>query len=208
MFMNRDRNVPKEVVLKRQEKKTLIVLSDSSTTVRVRLIGEGAAVKVIGILIGRNGETGLTAEVVHEAPGTVGEIVLRGVVFDGKAVVKGSVKILKGAPLSRDELREDLLLVGDKARGEAYPYLEIEENDVSAKHAATVGRIDREQLFYLLSRGVSGEQAQRMIIQGFLSSVIQDVPEEQGGKIRAAIQTALEGGGQKAVRIDLNMISN
>lgn len=183
-----------EIFLKEGEERTVVVLGGGK--LKVRLVGEGAKAKVLGVIIARGGGMSeLAVEIVHEAPKTKAEILLRGVVFDGaRADIRGWVRINKGATLAEDSLREDLLLVGEQAKGEAYPYLEIEENDVAAKHAATVGQIDKEQLFYLMSRGVDEAAAKELLVQGFFEPILEAIPVSNRDKIERELRKKLRGG--------------
>ncbi|KKT73469.1 MAG: hypothetical protein UW69_C0064G0014 [Microgenomates group bacterium GW2011_GWA2_44_7] len=152
---------------------------------KFRLTAEGADLTILGLMIAEgNQEQALTVEVIHEKPRTKAVIILKAVVFSkAKVNIKGSVKINKGAKMAEDFLREDVMLVGKEAKGEAYPYLEIEENEVIAKHAATVGRLNNEQLFYLMSRGLSLEESSLLLARGFLTEILERIPSEVGGKI-------------------------
>ena len=99
-----------------------------------------------------------------------GEVEVRAVVLaDGYLKLKGIIKISKGAELCEGFLRQKVLLVGENARAEAIPELEIECNEVKASHAASVGRIDQEQMFYLMSRGLSKNESEKLIIKAFLA---------------------------------------
>lgn len=182
----------KETIIKRGEKETVVVGSEA---IKISLVGEGAEVRVLGMLVGRGEELReMSVEVVHAAPKTKAEIILKGVVFDGAKInIRGSVIINKGARLAEDSLREDVLLVGEKARGETYPYLEIEENDVVAKHAATVGQIDREQLFYLMTRGVGKLDGENLLVKGFFEPLFESVSSAQRAKMLEMISTKRKG---------------
>jgi len=88
-----------------------------------------------------------------------------------QAKIIGTIKVLPGAEKTNSFLAERLLILSDKARAEAVPNLEIEADDVKCSHAATVGKIDEEQMFYLMSRGLPRAQAQDIIVEGFLQQV-------------------------------------
>lgn len=106
---------------------------------------------------------------VHISPETVSNISVRGVVRDSaKATVDGLVKIEKGAIKSDSNISAHILLLDKGARARADPKMEILNNDVSAKHSASVGEIDDEQIFYLMSRGMSEKEAKETIVEGFL----------------------------------------
>jgi len=108
----------------------------------------------------------------HRVANTFGRIVIKGVVANGARVtVDGMVKIGKEARKTDSFLEMRILLLDKKSSAVAEPKLEIENNDVRASHAATVGKIDDEQLFYLESRGVDIEEAKKLIVDGFLKEV-------------------------------------
>lgn len=108
-------------------------------------------------------------EIIHAAPHTKSRTNIKGVVDgDGQAFINGEVKVFPEAVGTEAFLEERILLVSPRARAEAVPNLEIETDDVKCSHAATVGKIDEEELFYLQSRGIPVNQAKNMIIDGFL----------------------------------------
>ena len=93
--------------------------------------------------------------------------------------VEGMIKIDKGANGVDDFLEMRLLLLDDKSQAVAEPKLEIETNEVKASHAATVGKIDEEQVFYLTSRGITGKEAERLIVDGFLNQVVDKIEDRK-----------------------------
>lgn len=108
-------------------------------------------------------------EIIHAAPHTTSRTNIKGVVDgDGQAFVNGTIKVLSEAVGTEAFLEERILLVSPQARAEAIPNLEIKTDDVKCSHAATVGKIDEEELFYLQSRGISNNEAKKMIVEGFL----------------------------------------
>lgn len=183
----------KGTVLGEKEKRTIVVICRKKASLKVKMMGEGSEVTVLGVAVGRGEDVlELGVEVTHLGVGSKAEIFLRGVVFDrAKVYIRGSVNINKGARLADDYLREDLLLVGEKAGGETYPYLEIEENDVTARHAATMGRVDDEQLFYLATRGLSRKDGEALLIDGFFEPLVEKVPQADRDTIRAEIREKL-----------------
>jgi Fe-S cluster assembly scaffold protein SufB len=108
-------------------------------------------------------------EIVHAAPNTTSRASIRGVVDDeAQADVSGVIKVLSQAKSTEAFLEERVLLLSPRARAVAVPNLEIETDQVSCSHAATVGNIDEEEIFYLQSRGLTDVQARKMIVDGFL----------------------------------------
>ena len=105
-----------------------------------------------------------------KAPKTQGKTLIKAVVMPGgKLNLKGIIKIDKGAELVEAFLRQSILLIGENSMATAVPELEIESNEVKASHAAAIGRVDEEQLFYLMSRGLSHDEAVKLIIKAFLT---------------------------------------
>jgi len=109
-------------------------------------------------------------EIIHAAPNTSSKTDIKGVV-DGsaQAFINGTIRVLPAAKGTEAFLEERILLVSENAKAEAIPNLEIETDEVHCSHAATVGKIDDEEIFYLQSRGIKLPQAKNMIAEGFLS---------------------------------------
>ena len=108
-------------------------------------------------------------EIIHAAPNTTSKTNVKGVVDgSGRAFVNGIIKVLPSAVGTEAFLEERILLVSENAKAEATPNLEIETDEVHCSHAATVGKIDEEEIFYLQSRGIKSDQAKKMIAEGFL----------------------------------------
>src|SRR5690606_4054885 len=106
-----------------------------------------------------------------------GQILQRGVLSDQTTAIFNAIgKIEHGATRSNAEQESRVLMLSRDARGDANPILLIDENDVTAGHAASVGRIDEMQLYYLRSRGITKEEAERLIIHGFLAPVVNELP--------------------------------
>src|SRR5699024_8575425 len=113
-----------------------------------------------------------TASIVQHGLDTDGNISQRGVMKDNSTAIFNVVgKIEDGGTRSNSEQESRILMLSDGARGDANPILLIDEDDVTAGHAASVGRIDPLQMYYLMSRGITEEQAERLIIHGFLAPV-------------------------------------
>lgn len=141
----------------------------------VVLAGEGAEVEIAGLLMA-NGESQTSFEVyiTHAAPKTKSNVNVRAVLRGkSKFDFRGNVKIEKGAKGSDAYLRSDALLFDDAKMGDDTPALEILERDVKAGHAATIGKVDEVMLFYLMSRGISKNQAERMLISGFVEPILR-----------------------------------
>lgn len=145
------------------------------------LIGEGSKAdsKLIAVTGGHQ-HVGLNNRVTNRGPHSTGLINQLGVVLDSSELIfNGIGQIVHGAHGSNAEQQNRLLMMSPAARGDANPILLIDENDVNAGHAASVGQVDAQQLYYLLSRGVPEHQAKRMVIRGFLSAVLTALPNRQ-----------------------------
>ena len=145
------------------------------------LEGEGshAEVKAVAISAGDQKQA-IDTRVSNKAPHSIGHILQHGVIRDRATLTfNGIGHILKGAKGSDAQQESRVLMLSDKARGDANPILLIDENEVSAGHAASVGRVDPEQMYYLMSRGLAKEEAERLVIRGFLSAVLSSIPVKE-----------------------------
>jgi Fe-S cluster assembly protein SufD len=163
------------------------IISDNTSY----LIGEGGNVNVKAVVLGTGDMRGnVTSYIRHIARNTASEINARSVMKDQASSILNSItKIEKGASKSDGQQSGKVLMLGEKARGDANPILLIDENDVSAGHAASVGRIDPLQLYYLMSRGISRAEAEKLIIHGFLDTVLSQIPSET---LRESIHRVIE----------------
>jgi Fe-S cluster assembly protein SufD len=144
------------------------------------LVGDGSAVDTKTVTVGRGDQTqNFTTKVIHFGKHTTGNILNHGVVKENASTVfNGIGKIEHGASKSDAEQTSRVLMLSEKARGDANPILLIDEDDVMAGHAASVGRVDPVQLYYLMSRGISKTEAERLVIHGFLAPVVTQLPIE------------------------------
>ncbi len=128
-------------------------------------------------------------QAIHAAKSTVSLLRSRGVVESGKAITQGKVVINKKGSKAQSIQRADLLLIDEKAQGEAIPILEVHNDNVTCQHGSTISKINTEQLFYLQSRGISKEDANKLITKGFLGELLANVPE----LIEPEVYAILEG---------------
>lgn len=142
---------------------------------------EGEEVEVLGLIIAdQPGDYYLKVLVDHSVGKTFGRVMIRGIAKNGARVqVEGMIKIDKGADGVDDFLEMRLLLLDGKSQATAEPKLEIEANDVKASHAATVGRVDEEELFYLMSRGIGRAGAEKLIVDGFFDQVVDKIEDKK-----------------------------
>lgn len=151
-------------------------ISDNTTN----LIGEGSAGDTKMVTVGRGEQTqNFTTQIIHYAKNTTSNILKHGVTKDSStSIFNGVGKIEHGASKSNAEQESRILMLSEKARGDANPMLLIDEDDVVAGHAASVGRVDPVQLYYIMSRGIAKHEAERLIIHGFLAPVVNQLPIE------------------------------
>ena len=183
----------KKIVVGQNEKKLIPIIwtgKENTLDYQIRLVGRGAEVSYLMLLVGTNAtKLKLNTTVVHESPNTNSRIIIKGILDNSSGVdFEGLVKINKGAKKSNTQLAAHLLLLSDKAKGRVVPNLEISENEVKAGHAATVGKINEMQLFYLMSRGLSKKSSTKLIIQGFLENIISEFPVDEAAKIRKKLK--------------------
>lgn len=135
--------------------------------------------QVIAISTGQQ-RVGVNTRVVNRGQQTVGNIVQRGILLDqSQLTFNGIGHIIHGAHGANAEQENRVLMLSDQARGDANPILLIDENDVLAGHAASIGQVDQEQMYYLMSRGIDAQTAQNLVIRGFLGPVIAGMPNNQ-----------------------------
>lgn len=144
------------------------------------LIGDGSFGDTKTVVVGRGKQTqNFTTKVVHFGKNSEGYILKHGVMKDeASSIFNGIGKIEHGATKANAEQESRVLMLSEKARGDANPILLIDEDDVTAGHAASVGRVDPVQLYYLMSRGIPKLEAERLIIHGFLAPVVNQLPIE------------------------------
>ena len=161
----------------------------------IYLRGEGARAEVISVAVagrGQHQDTG--AKAVHLAPNTTSRIVSKSVSKDGgRATYRGQLKVAPGATGVTASVRCDALMLDDQSRSDTYPYIDIAEDDTTMTHEATVGKISAEQVFYLMSRGLTENEAQNLIIQGFLEVFTKELPMEYAIEFNRLVKLEMEG---------------
>lgn len=155
--------------------------SVQNVNMQVDLQGNGSGLEWYGFSFGTDAQQLLWAPTVkHIGRDTEGQIDFRNAVADtAYCVFDGMIDIEKGAQGTNSDLRDASLHLSDQARSDSIPGLEIDANEVKAGHGSTSGQIDEEQLFYLMARGLSRQEATRMIVIGFFSAVIERIPLEE-----------------------------
>lgn len=142
------------------------------------LVGDNSSAEAKAVVVGRGSQIeNFTTKSVHFGKDTHGHILQHGVMKEKATSIFNAIgKIEHGATRSNAEQESRVLMLSEKARGDANPILLIDEDDVTAGHAASVGRVDPMQLYYLMSRGISQAEAERLIIHGFLAPVVTQLP--------------------------------
>ncbi|MBC1521180.1 Fe-S cluster assembly protein SufD [Listeria aquatica] len=156
------------------------------------LMGDGSSGDVKTVTVGRGKQTqNVTTRVTHYGEASTGTILSHGVMKDKATTIFNGIGHIKhGASKSDAQQESRVLMLSPSARGDANPILLIDENDVVAGHAASVGRVDPVQLFYLMSRGISRSEAERLVIHGFLDPVVKQLPIEG---VKVMLKEVIEG---------------
>ncbi len=159
------------------------------------LVGEGAHGEILSIAYAGNGQHQDTGgKVVHAAPHTTSQIISKSISRGtGRATYRGLCKIYDGAKDARSNVECDALLLNPTSRTDTFPYIEIEEQTANVGHEATVSKIGEEQLFYLMSRGLSEEEAAAMIVRGFIEPIAKLLPLEYAVELNRLIELEMEG---------------
>jgi Fe-S cluster assembly protein SufB len=161
----------------------------------VYLMGPKASGEVLSVAYagpGQHQDAG--AKMIHAAPETTSTIVSKSISKDGgRTSYRGLVKVEEGATNCKSFVRCDALLLDDESRSDTYPYMEIGERDARIGHEATVSKIGDDQLFYLMSRGLSEQQAMGMIVNGFIEPITRTLPMEYAVEWSRLIELQMEG---------------
>ncbi len=161
----------------------------------VWLLGEHAKGETLSVAFaGEHQHQDAGAKMVHAAPNTSSNIVSKSVARGGgRTSYRGLVQIQEGATGSKATVKCDALLVDTISRSDTYPYVDVREDDASIGHEATVSKIGDDQLFYLMSRGLSEEEAMAMIVRGFIEPIARELPMEYALELNRLIELQMEG---------------
>jgi len=161
----------------------------------VVMVGPKASGEVLSVAYagaGQHQDTG--AKMVHAAPETTSTIISKSISKDGgRSSYRGLVHVDPGAYKSKSFVRCDALILDDQSRSDTYPYIEVGEQDAEIGHEATVSKVGDDQLFYLMSRGLSEQQAKSMIVNGFIEPVTRTLPMEYAVEWSRLIELQMEG---------------
>ncbi len=161
----------------------------------VYLMGPKASGEVLSVAYAGNGQhQDAGAKMVHAAPETTSKIVSKSISKDGgRTTYRGLVRVEEGMSGCRSHVQCDALLLDQDSRSDTYPYQEIGSRDAEIGHEATVSKVADEQLFYLMSRGLSAEQAMGMVVNGFIEPVTRTLPMEYAVEWSRLIELQMEG---------------
>jgi Fe-S cluster assembly protein SufB len=161
----------------------------------VFLMGEHAKGETLSIAFAGEGQhQDAGAKMVHAAPHTSSTIVSKSVARSGgRTSYRGLVQVLEGSHHSRSTVRCDALLTDTVSRSDTYPYVDVREDDVAMGHEATVSKVSEDQLFYLMSRGMTEEEAMAMIVRGFIEPIARELPMEYALELNRLIELQMEG---------------
>ncbi len=161
----------------------------------VYLMGEGAHGEVLSIAFAGKGQhQDAGGKVVHVAPNTTSRIISKSICKDGgRSSYRGLLKVHEGARNSKSNVVCDALLLDEHSRSDTYPYIEIDDQEVTIGHEASVSKVGEEQLFYLMSRGIDEEMANTLIVNGFIEPLVKELPMEYAIEMNRLIQLQMEG---------------
>jgi Fe-S cluster assembly protein SufB len=159
------------------------------------LMGSGAHGEILSVAFAGKGQLqDAGGKAIHFAPNTSSKITSKSISKDGgRASYRGLLKVYKGAYNVRSNVACDALLLDPASRSDTYPTIEVDEEDVTIGHEASVSKVGEEQLFYLMSRGLSQEEATTMVVSGFIEPLVKELPMEYAVEMNRLIQLQMEG---------------
>ncbi|MBI1869434.1 Fe-S cluster assembly protein SufB, partial [Candidatus Gottesmanbacteria bacterium] len=161
----------------------------------VFLMGKGARGEVLSVAYagpGQHQDAG--GKAIHVAPYTTSKITSKSISKGGgRTSYRGLLQVYKGAKNVKSKVVCDALILDPQSRSDTYPTMKIDEQDVQIEHEATVSKIGEEQLFYLMSRGLSKSEAEAMVVNGFIEPIIKELPLEYAVEMNRLIQLEMEG---------------
>jgi Fe-S cluster assembly protein SufB len=161
----------------------------------VYMTGPHAKGEVLSVAMAGEGQhQDAGAKMVHAAPHTSSTIISKSIARGGgRTSYRGLVQVLEGSSNSKSTVKCDALLVDTISRSDTYPYVDIREDDVAMGHEATVSKISDDQLFYLMSRGLTEDEAMAMIVRGFIEPIAKELPMEYALELNRLIELQMEG---------------
>ncbi len=161
----------------------------------VWLVGEHAKGETLSVAFAGEGQhQDAGSKMVHAAPNTSSTIISKSVARGGgRSSYRGLVQIMDGAHGSKSTVKCDALLIDAQSRSDTYPYVDVREDDVTMGHEATVSKVSEDQLFYLMSRGLTEDEAMAMIVRGFVEPIARELPMEYALELNRLIELQMEG---------------
>ena len=161
----------------------------------VYMVEEGAHGEILSIAFsGANQHQDAGGKVVHLAPNTTSRIISKSISKNGgRSSYRGLLKVAQNATGCKSHVVCDALMLDSDSRSDTYPVIEVDAADVTVEHEARVSKIGEEQLFYLMSRGLSEEEASAMIVNGFIEPLVKELPMEYAVEMNRLIQLQMEG---------------
>ena len=161
----------------------------------IYLMEPGARGETLSIAFANEGQhQDAGAKMVHCAPNTSSRVISKSISKGGgRSSYRGLAKVEKGATNCKTNVICDALILDPDSRSDTYPYIEIEEDDVTIEHEASVSKIAEEQLFYLMSRGLTEDEAAAMIVTGFIEPLVKELPMEYAVEMNKLIELQMEG---------------
>ncbi|MGZ4615299.1 MAG: Fe-S cluster assembly protein SufB [Actinomycetes bacterium] len=159
------------------------------------LLGEYAQGETLSVAFAGEGQhQDAGAKMVHAAPHTSSTIISKSVARGGgRTSYRGLVQVQEGAFGSKSTVKCDALLIDQVSRSDTYPYVDVREDDVTMGHEATVSKVSEDQLFYLMSRGLTEDEAMAMIVRGFVEPIAKELPMEYALELNRLIELQMEG---------------
>ena len=161
----------------------------------IYLLGQRAHGETLSVAFaGKNQHQDTGAKMVHLAPNTTSRITSKSVSkSNGRTTYRGLLHVAKGATNVKASVRCDALLLDDESKTDTYPYMEINQEDATITHEATVGKIGDEQIFYLMTRGFSEEEALTLIVNGFIEPFTKELPMEYAVELNRLVKMEMDG---------------
>ncbi|MFH1588945.1 MAG: Fe-S cluster assembly protein SufD [archaeon] len=172
-----DFNLGGKVIL--SDTKTILSQSNSKTTIKSIFFSDGKQ------------QFNIAGQAIHRSKKTLSKVIGKGAVKeDSKSLYRGNIHMEKNAHKAEGTQRADILILDSESEADAIPQLLIDNNNVKCSHAVTIGRIDTEKLFYLMSRGLTEEESKNWIVKGFFNTTIKDIKNE---RVTNNLQKEIEG---------------
>jgi Fe-S cluster assembly protein SufB len=161
----------------------------------VVMVGPKASGEVLSVAYAGEGQhQDAGAKMTHAAPETTSRIISKSISKDGgRTSYRGLVRVEEGAYGSKSHVQCDALILDDHSISDTYPRMEIGEKDAFIGHEATVSKVGDEQLFYLMSHGISEEEAGKLIVNGFIEPIVKELPMEYAVEMNRLIELQMEG---------------